>query len=172
MNTALPWQEERERMNRRVDELRRQNVCPTCYDLETGGGLFGNQFAVYEDERFRIKLEPFARARGHTIVVYKPHREDLSELAEDEAGDVFRVCVRVVKAIKQSLGAEKVYLNTMCDGGRNHLHLQLFPRYAGDPVGSSRFIAERRPVSDGEEVARLLRSALLPLMKAGRSSQI
>ncbi len=55
-------------------------------------------------------LEPYPRARGHTIVVYKPHREDISELSEEEAGRVFEVCVRMVKAIKEGLGAEKVYL--------------------------------------------------------------
>lgn len=60
-------------------------------------------------------------------MVYKPYREDVSGLAAEEAGRVFQPCVRVVDAIKRGLGAEKVYLNTMSDGPRNHLHLQLFP---------------------------------------------
>ena len=93
-------------------------------------------------------------------MVYKPHRADLSELDEDEAGAVFRLCVRVANALKRGLGAEKVYLNTMCDGPINHLHLQLFPRYPGERIGSSRFVAERRPLVCGAEIAQLVQSAL------------
>ncbi len=92
--------------------------------------------------------------------MYKPHREDVSELSEDEAGRVFEECVRVVKAIKEGLGAEKVYLVTMCDGELNHLHLQLLPRYAWERIGSTRLVAHREPLVDGEETARLIGSAL------------
>ena len=56
-------------------------------------------------------------------MVYKPHRDHLSALADDEAGRVFQVRVHIVKAINTGLGAEKVYLNTMCGGGINHLQL-------------------------------------------------
>ncbi len=84
----------------------------------------------------------------------------LYQLSEEEACRVFQVCVRTVKAIKEALGAEKVYLNTMCDGGINHLHLQLFPRYAADPIGSKRFVAERQPLADGQEIASRIRAAL------------
>jgi diadenosine tetraphosphate (Ap4A) HIT family hydrolase len=40
------------------------------------------------------------------------------------------------------------------------LHLQLLPRYAGEPIGSTRFVAERRPITDGDETTELIRSAL------------
>lgn len=156
---AEDWRQEREQVNRAVEALRRQGICATCHDLATGEP-YGNRFVLYEDDLFRVTLEPYPRAHGHTIVVYKPHRADFTELAEEEAGRVFQMCVRVANAIKRGLGAEKVYLNTMCDGPLNHLHLQLFPRYAGDPTGSWRFVAERRPLTDGEEIARHLRSAL------------
>ena len=159
MDATLTWQQQREQLNRRVEELRQGGICYTCHDLRTGE-LFGDQQIVYEDEFFRIVLEPYPRARGHTIVVYKPHREDISQLSEEEACRVFQVCVRTVKAIKEALGAEKVYLNTMCDGGINHLHLQLFPRYAADPIGSKRFVAEQQPLADGQEIASRIRAAL------------
>jgi diadenosine tetraphosphate (Ap4A) HIT family hydrolase len=155
------WRQQREHVNRAVADLRRQGICATCHDLATGEP-YGNHFILYEDDLFKVTLEPYPRARGHTIVVYKPHRADLTELSEEEAGRVFQMCLRVANAIKRGLGAEKVYLNTMCDGPLNHLHLQLFPRYAGDPIGSRRFVAERRPLTDGEAIARNLRSALAP----------
>jgi diadenosine tetraphosphate (Ap4A) HIT family hydrolase len=97
-------------------------------------------------------------------VVYKPHRADLSELSDAEAGHVFAVCVRVVQALKAALGAEKVYLNSMCDGDMNHLHLQLLPRYAGERIGSTRFVAEHQPIVDGEDTVRRMRAVLkLPI---------
>jgi diadenosine tetraphosphate (Ap4A) HIT family hydrolase len=153
--------DEHQWLRRREAELRRQGICPSCHNLATGE-LYGDQPLIEEDDLFQVTLEGYPRVRGHAIVLYKPHRPDLSALSEEEAGFVFARCVRVVNAIKRGLGAEKVYLNTMCDGELNHLHLQLFPRYPGDPTGSKRFVAERRPLTDGEATARLVRAALPP----------
>lgn len=144
------WQAERETLGRTVEALRVQGTCDTCYDLEHGGELYGNQYPIFEDDLLRVKLELYARARGHTIVVYKPHRMDISDLADGEASHLFEACVRLVKAIKVGLGAEKVYVVTMCDGILNHLHVQLLPRYAGEPIGSTRFVAPRASVTDGD----------------------
>jgi hypothetical protein len=48
--------------------------------------------------------------------------------------------------------------------GLNHLHLQLLPRYAGERIGSTRFVAERRPLVDGEDTVRRMRAVLqLPI---------
>jgi diadenosine tetraphosphate (Ap4A) HIT family hydrolase len=150
-------------LRRRIEELRHRGICYACYDLETGE-LFHDQDVVFEDSQFRVALDLNPRMRGHTIVLFKPHREDVSALLQEEAGRVFAFCVLVSRAIKEGLGAEKVYLNTMCDGGINHFHLQLFPRYPGDPIGSERFVAPRGPVVDGPDTARRIRDALLRLM--------
>jgi diadenosine tetraphosphate (Ap4A) HIT family hydrolase len=144
----------------KINALRQQGVCYSCHHAATGE-VFQNEAIVYEDAAFSVKLDPYPRTRGHTIVVYKPHREDISELNDAEAAALFQLCVRLVRALKQSLGAEKVYLNTMCDGGINHLHVQLFPRYAGDPIGSTRFVAPRSPLADGPETAKKIRDALI-----------
>ena len=69
-------------------------------------------------------LDPYPRTVGHTIVVCKPHREDISCLSGEETAVVFQVCVWIVLDIKDALGAEEVYLNTMCDADINHLHIQ------------------------------------------------
>ena len=159
MSNSNNWKRKREQVLRRIEELRRQGICYSCYDLETGQ-VFGDQHIVYEDHLFKVVLESYPRMKGHTIVVYKPHREDISFLSEEEASRMFQMCVRVVRAIKKALGAEKVYLNTMCDGEINHVHIQLFPRYAGDPMGSERFVSERGPLTNGREIAQRIRSAL------------
>lgn len=160
MDELTAWQQKRAELSRKIDDLRRKGICYTCYDLQTDGQLFGNEYTIYEDDLFKVVLEPYPRTKGHTIVIYKPHRSDLSELSDNEAGKVFAMCVRVVQSIKASLGAEKVYLNTMCDGDINHLHLQLFPRYPRETIGSNRFVAERHPVSEAKDTVRLIRLKL------------
>lgn len=158
MNGA-DWQLRREAVQRRVQALREEGICYVCHDLATGE-VFEHQELIYEDDRFRVILESFPRMPGHTVVVYKPHREDISHLSYEETAEVFCVCVRIIQAIKAGLGADKVYLNTMCDGGINHLHIQLFPRYPEEPIGSKRFVAPRGPLRDGARIARRVKDAL------------
>lgn len=126
--------------------------------METGE-VFEQQHNVYENEDFLVVLDSYPRAFGHTIVVFKPHREDMSELAPKEASALFRFCVRVVNAIKQALRAKKVYMVTMCDGWINHLHVQFLPRYPGEPIGSRRLVAPRVPLVDGDALANRIRAA-------------
>jgi diadenosine tetraphosphate (Ap4A) HIT family hydrolase len=154
-------------LRRTIENLQAKGICYACHDLKTGE-LFRDQYVVFEDSQFRVALDLNPRMHGHTIVLFKPHREDLSELTEEEASRVFAFCVLVTRAIKEGLGAEKVYLNTMCDGGVNHFHLQLFPRYSGDPIGSKRFVAPRHPVVDGAETARRIREVLVRLYGVDR----
>jgi len=154
------WRRERGEMLQRIELLRRQKICYICRDLETGE-VFGKQHIIFENDRFRAVLDPYPRVEGHTIVVYKPHRDDVSQLSYDEVGPVFQMCIRVVKAIKSALKAEKVYLLTMCDGRVSHLNFQLLPRYAGNLMGYRRLSARLYPLEDGAEAAALIRSALL-----------
>ena len=151
-------------LRRDIGDLQAKGICYACHDLATGE-VFGGQSVVFEDPDFRVALDMNPRMLGHTIVLFKPHREDLCELTGEEAGRVFAFAVLVSRAIRDALGAEKVYLNTMCDGGVNHFHLQLFPRYAGDSIGSNRFVAPRGPVIDGAETASRIRAALLRLLQ-------
>ena len=42
MDMTENWQEQRAQLNHRVEQLRQQGICYTCYDLETGE-LFRDQ---------------------------------------------------------------------------------------------------------------------------------
>ncbi len=158
------WRRERGEILGRIENLRRQGVCYLCRDLETQE-VFGEQHVIYEDDLFRVVLDMYPRVEGHTIVVYKPHRDDMSDLSEEEAGTIFEMCVAAVKAIKQALGAEKVYLLSMCDGPVNHLNFQLLPRYPGNLMGYRRLAMERRPLQQGDETAGIVREALFALVE-------
>lgn len=50
------WQQRREQMGLRVQELRRQGISDTCHDLATGEP-YGNRHLVYKDEFFKVKLD-------------------------------------------------------------------------------------------------------------------
>ena len=63
----------------------------------------------------------------------------------------------VTNKIKEVLGAVKVYMCTMCDDGRNHLHFQLIPRYEGNVIGSKLFVNERGIVEIDKEIIEKLR---------------
>ncbi|MBI5931130.1 MAG: HIT family protein [Chloroflexi bacterium] len=155
MNSALT----RTELTTKIEALRQQGICYVCHDLQTGE-LFGAQSVIYEDADFRVVLELHPRMVGHTIVLYKPHREDVSELTNSETAHVFQMCVKVIQAIKQALGAEKVYMVTMCDGPINHLHIQLLPRYPDEPIGSKRLVSPRGVLVDAEKTAAAIRQAL------------
>ncbi|MBZ0319244.1 MAG: HIT family protein [Anaerolineae bacterium] len=149
----------RDEVKEKIETLRQQGICYVCHDLQTGE-IFGTQSVIYEDADFRVVLELHPRMVGHTIVLYKPHREDVSELAADETAHIFQMCVRVIQAIKQALGAEKVYLVTMCDGPINHLHIQLLPRYPGEPIGSKRLVDPRGTLTNAASTTAAIRNAL------------
>ncbi|HEU0164317.1 MAG TPA: HIT domain-containing protein, partial [Thermomicrobiales bacterium] len=102
-------------LGERIAELRAAGICPTCRDIAQGD-VFVDQVIVTEDEQMRVVLDQFPRAHGQVIVVWKEHHEDFTTLAPVETGALFTRCTEIAFAIKIGLGAEKIYLVTMCDG--------------------------------------------------------
>lgn len=146
-------------LGERIQRLKDAGICYQCHDLATGE-VFGEQPIIADEERIRIILDENPKAHGHTIIVWKPHRADFSELEPHETAELFTRCTQMANAIKTGLGAEKVYLVTMCDGEPNHLHIQLIPRYPGEPIGSKRLSGARHPIRDAEATIAALRTAL------------
>ncbi len=152
------WQRPRAQVGARIEALTAQGICYSCRNLETGE-VFPDQIVAWDDPAFVLVLEEYPRMRGHTVVVWKAHRSDFSELGPEEQAQAMRVCCAAARALRRALGAEKVYLNAMCDGEINHLHFQLFPRYPGDPIGSRRFVLPRQPAEDAPATAAAVRAA-------------
>jgi histidine triad (HIT) family protein len=138
----------------KIKTLQQVGVCPTCRNLEIGDVYPPNDDRViYEDDLLSCFLESFPRNAGHTIILVKPHFEDISELPLNMTAKVYPVIHATIDALKKVIPAEKIYLCTMCDGKRNHLHFQLIPRSAGDKVtGSKLFIKQRGIVINYKEV--------------------
>jgi hypothetical protein len=71
MDAGQTWRQQREQLNRKVDELQRQGICDTCYDLETGEP-YGNRHVVYEDDLFRVKAADHERRSGCRAALIVP----------------------------------------------------------------------------------------------------
>jgi L-amino acid N-acyltransferase YncA/diadenosine tetraphosphate (Ap4A) HIT family hydrolase len=129
----------------KAEHLKESGVCPTCRDMATHDVYPpAADRTFYEDDTVACLLELYPRSPGHTIVLVKPHCEDLTDMPGDVSQRAWPIVHRAARALKSVLGAEKVYLCSMCDGRRNHFHLQLIPRLAGDDLQGSRvFVKER-----------------------------
>jgi histidine triad (HIT) family protein len=147
----------------KIKKLQQAGICPTCQNLETGDVYPLNDDRVfYEDELLSCFLESFPRNPGHTIILVKPHFEDISQLPLELGAKVFTVIHAAITSLKKVIQAEKVYLCTMCDGKRNHLHFQLIPRLAGDMVtGSQLFVKERCMLINYSEVVSHLKIQMM-----------
>lgn len=150
--------EDRRQLMKRVTSMQEAGECPTCH-----GGIYPPAIdrVIYEDDMVLCLLETYPRNPGHTIVMVKNHYDDISELPPDAAAHVFPVIHRAIHALKTYLGAEKVYMCTMCDGKRNHLHFQLIPRLPGDEIRGSRlFVKTRQLLTDYAKDVEVLRQLM------------
>lgn len=138
----------------RIKELQEQGVCFGCYNFETDEIFPSEGLIIYEDDKVRCQFERFPRATGQTTIVSKSHYEDISEMPLDLGTHILKVSNAIIKLHKEIIGAEKVYMCTLCDGKRNHLHFSLFPRLKGESSGFKNFVKEDSLLMDyHEEVA-------------------
>jgi len=144
----------KQRFNR-IKELQEQGICFGCYDLKTGEIFPGEGFIFYEDDKVRCNFEKYPRATGQTIIASKEHYEDISEMPLELGTHILKIADAIIKLHKKIIGAEKVYMCTICDGKRNHLHFQLLPRLKGDPRGYGNFIREEGIIMDYHETVEL-----------------
>lgn len=107
--------------------------CPVCCmqrgEVPVPGGV------VWEDEHFRVRhVEPAGESAyaGHLIVEAGRHVTSLGELTEVEAPSLGRALRLCDVALRESEGAEHVYVLLLGDHVP-HLHLHVAPRYPGTP---------------------------------------
>ena len=103
---------------------------------------------ILEDEKnchWFATLSPDQYSEGHTIVVSSKHLFDVTDEKCREHVDVVKEfwwgVHRCAKRLKKALGAEKIYVASLCDGVE-HLHVHLIPRYQSDRTGFG-FMGER-----------------------------
>lgn len=137
-----------------------KGICFSCQNFISGDIFPDDGLVIYEDELVRCQFEKFPRATGQTIIVSKHHYEDISEMPIDLGTHILKISNAIIKLHKEILGAEKVYMCTICDGKRNHLHFQLLPRLKGETIGYQNFVREEGVLMDYQKTTDLYREAL------------
>lgn len=147
-------------LRRKVLKLQEAGICPSCRSSEFGDLYPSEGRVFYEDDKLICMFEKYPRAVGHAIIVTKEHYEDISEMPLELGTHIFDISKRIIDLLKEKIGAEKVYMCTMCDGNRNHLHFQLLPRLAGETIGSKNFVRERGIITDYRNTVKEFEAAL------------
>ena len=126
-------------------ELTDLGICPTCFNRENGGALYGDNSdkMIYEDEDIECFFVGNPRAEGHLCISTMTHYHDMSEAPDFLNEKIVRFAKRLMVIIKEVFSCERVYMCTMCDGPNNHYHIQLIPRYAYEKRGSGNFVKPR-----------------------------
>lgn len=119
---------------------------------------------LYENDEVLAFLDAFPMAPGHTLVIPRLHVERLSQLSEEQAGQILAAAVRVGRALEAVLNASGFTLG-LNDGrvagqGVPHLHLHLVPRFSGDGGGSIHTIFPPRALRPNPELAAKVRALL------------
>lgn len=96
---------------------------------------------------FMVILDSYPKITGHTLVISKKHYKDITAVPDSKARSLGYTLSKTSKLLKEGLGAEKVYLMSMCEQWEpkeikpdwkegdepplhtEHLHFHLLPRY-------------------------------------------
>ena len=137
---------EQELMKLSPGELTDLGICPTCFNRQHNGALYGDNSdkMLYEDEDIECFFVGNPRSDGHMAISTMQHYHDMSEAPDEINEKIVRFAKRFMNIIKEVYGCERVYMCTMCDGPNNHYHIQLIPRYPYEKRGSRNFVKERK----------------------------
>lgn len=108
-------------------------------------------YIIYEDDLTLAFLDISQATKGHTLVIPKKRFENVYELDDKTAGHLYKVVVKVSKALKKAFNLEG--LNIVNNNGALagqavfHYHIHLIPRYPGDDYTS-------RGVFHGDEYSK------------------
>lgn len=90
---------------------------------------------VHEDEHAIAFLDAYPRAYGYTLVATKEHREQVTaDFSVDEYLRLQRLVYGVTEAVREEVGAERMYLYTFgSNEGNAHVHWHVVPLPPGVP---------------------------------------
>lgn len=150
---------DQELFNKTPAELVDMGICPTCFNREHGGVLYGDMSdkMIYSDGDIECFFVGNPRAEGHACISAVEHYRDMSEAPEWLNEKIVGYASEMMRAIKDIYSCERVYLCTMCDGPNNHYHVQLIPRYSHEKRGSKNFVKPRTSyVCDREKLDMII----------------
>ncbi len=102
-----------------------------CIFCQIAAGTLAAE-VVYEAPRALAFLDTYPSARGHTLVIPRPHAPTLLELEDGDVGELFRAVKVVTRKIHQALGPAgfNIGWNHGRAAGQHvfHLHVHILPR--------------------------------------------
>ena len=88
---------------------------------------------IYEDDYVYAFMDIMPLTKGHTLIIPKNHKENVYDLSEEEASNLFKVVPKIASALKESFGPVGMNLlnNNGAPAGQSvfHFHLHFIPRY-------------------------------------------
>ena len=123
---------------------------------------------VYSDEKVLAFMNIRPVNPGHILVIPKVHATGLSDLDEETGGHLFKIGMRIAKAVKQS-GVKCEGVNLLLSDGEAafqevfHVHLHVIPRFKGDGfrIRFRRQYSVKPETQDLERTAVKIREAIL-----------
>jgi histidine triad (HIT) family protein len=141
----------------------RMAICAFCQMLrgETVVSL------VHSDEKVAAFMDIQPVNPGHVLIVPKMHAASLSDLDEETGGQMFRLAMRISKAVRK-IGLQCEGVNMLLADGQVagqeilHVHLHVIPRFNGDGFGLKFGVGQKVKMSRVvlNEVAGRIRTAL------------
>jgi histidine triad (HIT) family protein len=95
-------------------------------------------YTIYEDDKVKAMLDVYPSSVGHVLVIPKIHAKNIYELEEELGGHLFKVVMRISKAIKKAYNMEG--LNILQNNGEcanqtvMHFHMHIIPRTIDDEI--------------------------------------
>ncbi len=88
-------------------------------------------FKVYEDDKYVAFLDIFPRAKGHTVVIPKKHVRWVTDLSQEEFGDMWKTVHTVTRKIASAI--KPLFTSYLTYGlDVTHAHIHILPRESND----------------------------------------
>ncbi len=113
-----------------MEAFHREMRTKPCFVCEIMAGVNElQQHFVYDDGKAIAFLDAYPRAYGYTLVAPKEHREQVTgDFSMEEYLDLQRLVYRVTEAVREVVGAERMYLYTFgSNQGGAHVHWHVVP---------------------------------------------
>ncbi len=93
---------------------------------------------IYENEWVKAIMDISPANKGHVILISKKHCENIFELEEEAAGEIFIAAKKIAVLLKEELKCDGI--NILQNNGKAagqtvfHFHVHVIPRYNEDKV--------------------------------------
>ena len=123
-------------------ERARTGPCFVC-GIVAGDPDFAGHHVVYEDDDALAFLNRWPTQRGYALVVPREHREQATaDFTVEEYLALQRVVYRVAEAVREEVGAERMYVMSLgSNQGNTHVHWHVVPLPPGTPYDEQQFAA-------------------------------